>query len=157
MEELKIVVFCKRIPKVSNKFPDEELPTEGFILSHKTELNGIFRKANGNIFLTQIFDFVISKNGTLKIGNKHHFLGNREDVLFAGCMKFKNGKIAKLDNLSGHYRPSVEETERLVEIFDKLNIPIKRARIDISAFKVDSKGMVEDFRITKRIFIGNLK
>jgi len=157
LEELRIVAFCKRIPKVINKFPDEELPAEGFILSNKVESNGIFRQANGNIFPTQIFDFVISKNGTLKIGNKHHFLGNREDVLFAGCMKFKNGKIAEIDNLSGHYRPTIEETERLVEIFDKLNIPIKRARIDINAFKVDSEGIVEDFWVTKRIFIGNLK
>ncbi|MDG4653925.1 hypothetical protein [Chryseobacterium arthrosphaerae] len=99
---------------------------------------------------------MITKSGELRIGKKHHLLGNQEEVLAAGSMGFKNGKISELHNLSGHYRPTIEEAERLVKILDELGIPIKRARYDIFLIEVNEEGFVTKFKINKRIFIGNL-
>ncbi|WP_128125000.1 hypothetical protein [Chryseobacterium carnipullorum] len=71
-------------------------------------------------------------------------------------MSFKNGRISELHNLSGHYRPTIDEAERLVKILDGIGIPIKRARYDIFLIEVNGEGFVTKFKIDKRIFIGNL-
>ena len=71
----------------------ESLPEEGFILSYTFDSNGIFKQSTGNIFKSREYDFVITKSGELRIGNKHHLLGNRENVLAAGSMSFKMGEF----------------------------------------------------------------
>lgn len=157
LEELRISAFCKRTPKITNKFPTEGLPEDGFILSYTVDSNGIFKQTTGNIFKTREYDFVITKDGLLRLGEKHHLLGNREEVLAAGSMRFKNGKISELHNLSGHYRPTLEEAERLIKILNKLEVPIKRARYDIFIIESNNAGFVTSMRINKRIFIENLK
>ncbi|WP_370895584.1 hypothetical protein [Chryseobacterium gossypii] len=157
LEELRVSAFCKRTPKITNKFPTEGLPEDGFILSYTVDSNGIFKQTTGNIFKTREYDFVITNDGLLRLGEKHHLLGNREEVLAAGSMRFKNGKISELHNLSGHYRPTLEEAERLIEILNKLEVPIKRARYDIFIIESNNAGFVTSMRINKRIFIENLK
>ena len=156
LEEYRIIAFCERMPKIANKFPLESLPEEGYILSYTFDSKGIFKQSTGNIFKSLYYDFVITKDGALRIGNKHHFLGNRQEVLAAGSMRFKNGKISELHNLSGHYRPTIEEAERLIKILDGLEIPINRARYDIFLIEVNEEGLVTKMKINKRIFIGNL-
>jgi len=145
LEEYRIIAFCERIPKIVNKYPIEELPKEGFIIGYKMDSQGVFRQLNDNIFPSDEFDFVITKSGELKIGEKHHLLGNRDDVLAAGGIRFKNGRIVEFDNMSGHYRPTAEEAERLGEILKGLNIPIKRARNEITPLGINSRGEVVRF------------
>lgn len=157
LEELRVAAFCKRMPKITNKFPTEELPEEGFFTKYSIDSNGVFRQENGNVFPTREFDFVINIKGEFKLGNKHHFLGNRKDVLAAGMVKFKNGRISELNNLSGHYKPTPEETERLIQIFNDLNIPVKRARLDVFLIEVDSEGFVLSLNNVKKIFLGTVK
>ncbi|WP_126653043.1 hypothetical protein [Chryseobacterium aureum] len=157
LEEYRIIAFCERIPKIANKFPLESLPEEGFILSYTFDSNGIFKQSTGNIFKSREYDFVITKSGELRIGNKHHLLGNRENVLAAGSMSFKNGRISELHNLSGHYRPTIEEAMRLEKILQELGIPIKKARYDIYIIHANEEGFVTGMKINKRIFIENLK
>lgn len=157
LEEYRITVFCERIPKIANKYPIEELPKDGFVLGYKMDSQGVFRQLNDNIFPSDEFDFVITKSGELKIGEKHHLLGNREDVLAAGGIRLKNGRIVEFDNMSGHYRPTAEEAERLGEILNGLEIPIKRARNEITPLGINSRGEVVRTGKDKIIYIQNIK
>lgn len=67
----------------------------------------------------------------MKIGKKHHFLGNASDVEAAGTIKTVNGKLKKISNSSGHYFPTVDETNKFPEIFRQLEIDTKGASLEI--------------------------
>jgi len=57
-----------------------------------------------------LYDFIIDKNGNLKIGRGHYKLNNKEKYLyFAGRLKIKNNKIYYIDNDSGHFCPTEKE------------------------------------------------
>ncbi|GEN75758.1 hypothetical protein [Chryseobacterium hagamense] len=157
LEELRVAAFCKRMPKITNKFPTEELPQEGFSIKYSINSNGVFRQENGNVFPSLEFDFVITKSGELKIGSKHHFLGNRENVLAAGGIRFKNGRIVEFDNMSGHYTPTAEEAKRLGEILKGLEIYVKRARNEITPLGLNSNGEVIRTGEDIIIYIQNIK
>ncbi|UTX48935.1 hypothetical protein [Chryseobacterium sp. MA9] len=157
LEEYRINAFCERIPKIANKYPIEELPKDGFVLEYKMDSQGVFRQLNDNIFPSREFDFVITKSGELRIGSKHHLLGNRNEVLAAGGVRFKNGKIVEFNNMSGHYRPTAEEAERLEEILNELEIPVKRARNEITPLGINSRGKVVRTGKDKIIYIQNIK
>ncbi|MFP3591907.1 hypothetical protein [Chryseobacterium sp. SIMBA_038] len=137
LEELRLGAFCKRTPKITNKYPKEKFPDDGFIINYKMDSQGVFRQLNDNIFPSNDFDFVITKSGQLKIGNKHHLLGNREEVLAAGRVRFKNGRIVEFDNMSGHYTLIAEEAERLGNILNGIGISVKRARNEITSLGVN--------------------
>lgn len=91
----------------------------GFILPIE---NGKIKGINGK----RAMDFVVTQDGRLVIGNKHHLLGNAENVLAAGQLRL-NGldQIQRVDNLSGYYRPTLNET---------LNFPeaLKTSGLDLS-------------------------
>lgn len=157
LDEYRISAFCEKTPKIINKDPTDALPKEGFIIEYKMDSRGVFKQLNDNIFPSKEFDFVITKSGELRIGKKHHLLGNREDVLAAGGIRFKNGKIVEFDNMSGHYTPTLEEAERLGEILRGLEIPIKRARNEITPLGLNNKGEIIRLGKDKIIYIQNIK
>ena len=74
---------------------------------------------------------MITTKGELKIGKKHHFLGNASDVEAAGTLKVVNGKVKKISNASGHYFPSIPEAEKFPRIFRQLGIDTKNASLEI--------------------------
>lgn len=58
-------------------------------------------------------EFVIGLNGNLVLGRRHQHLakeaGDSTQVLAAGRMNVKKGKITVVDNGSGHFIPTEEE------------------------------------------------
>ena len=67
-----------------------------------------------------LYDFIIDKNGNLKIGQGHYKLNNKEKYLyFAGRLKIKNNKIYYIDNDSGHFCPSKEEMLNIIKSLQK--------------------------------------
>jgi hypothetical protein len=143
------------IKKIKNKFPKEALPEEGYEIKQILDSKGIFRKIDGNIVGGKFYNFVVTKSGKLKIGNKHHYLGNAQDVLAAGSIRFKNGKIVDITNLTGHYKPNLQESLNFVEAFKVSGIPIKKARFRIYEFIEVGNGYI-DPKLFKTIFIDKL-
>lgn len=141
--------------KIKNKFPKEALPKKGYQIKFTYDIKGIFRRSNGNIINNKIYNFVITSSGELRIGLKHHFLGNAQDVLAAGSLRFKNGKISQIDNLSGHYKPNIEESLNFVEVFRVSGIPINRALLKIYKFKDIGNGY-DVSKLVKNILINKL-
>lgn len=83
-------------------------------------------------------------------------LGNAEDVLMAGGIRFKNGKIAELNNLSGHYKPTLEQASVLENLLKDIGAPVKRAKYEISTILSNSNGYVTGTKKVKTIFIDNI-
>ncbi len=85
----------------------------------------------GNRQVPNQVDFVITTDKKLIIGKKHHFLGNRKDVLAAGMMKITgSGKIRRIDNLSGHYAPTVEEAMQFPKLLREMGFDLKGATFE---------------------------
>lgn len=100
-------------------------------------------------------DFVINKDGKLIIGKKHQMLGKAEDVLAAGQLKVDgDGMIRRIDNKSGHYRPTVEEASRYPELFENTGFNLDKAWLDLDDIKVNADGNVID---TKNIIHKKVK
>jgi hypothetical protein len=88
-------------------------------------------------------DFVITSDGELVIGQKHTTLANNNDVLAAGQMKLSGqGKIRQIDNLSGHYRPSVTEGLRVQDLLNYLGYNTSNTRLKLYEFITDHDGFV---------------
>ncbi|WP_427874508.1 hypothetical protein [Flavobacterium sp. MMS24-S5] len=121
----------KSIQHIANKFPTEEMPLDGQLWGIAEIESGYIKQmaSKGNTF--NDVDFVITTNGELKIGKKHHFLGNASSVEAAGTIKTVNGKLKKISNSSGHYFPTVDETNKFPEIFRQLGIDTKGASLEI--------------------------
>lgn len=150
LENLRIKAFCNRMPKITNKFPLEKMQKDSFLETYSLDKNGNFLNKKGGL-LNDEYNFVLTTDGILKIGNRHHFLANAKDVVAAGNVYIKNGKVVKVDNLSGHYKPTIDETARYVEVFQNLNFPIKRARLEINTFREVGNGYINPDKIYKTI------
>ncbi len=122
----------KQIQIITNKYPTEAMPIDGQLWGIAEIENGIIKSLSnkGNTF--KEVDFVVTTNGELKIGKKHHFLGNASDVEAAGTIKIVNGKIKKISNSSGHYFSTIDETNKFPEIFRQLGIDTKGASLEIN-------------------------
>jgi hypothetical protein len=119
------------IQRILNKDPTDAMPLDGQLWGIATIENGVIKSLSnkGNTF--NEIDFVITTNGELKIGKKHHFLGNATDVEAAGTIKVVHGKIKKITNASGHYFPTIDETNKYPEIFKQLGLNIKGTALEI--------------------------
>jgi len=63
-------------------------------------------------------DYVILTNGELRFGRGHYFLSEMaEFVQSAGGVTVIDGKIAYLDNESGHYHPDIEDLKDARDFF----------------------------------------
>jgi len=98
----------------------------------------------------QEYIYVIDENGNLIIGTRakgfnfskpdgkapHPTLigGSDPVVQAAGTIEFRGGKIYKVDNVSGHYKPSAESLKKAEEIF--------RKDFPANSFDKDFKGFI---------------
>lgn len=117
--------------KIKNKYPNEALPKDGELWGIAKIENGLINPIGNKGKTFNEVDFVITIKGELKIGKKHHFLGNASDVEAAGTLKVVNGKVKKISNASGHYFPSIPEAEKFPQIFRQLGIDTKNASLEI--------------------------
>lgn len=131
---------------VKNKFPEEVLDPKGKILGIAVPQDGRIT-ISGQNNLPQKTDFVVTEDGKLIIGYKHTTLANNKDVLIAGQMKLSGrGNIRAIDNLSGHYRPTVEEGLRVPQILNELGFSTKNTYLKLYEFSTDSEGNVINFK-----------
>ncbi|MET1256377.1 hypothetical protein [Aliikangiella maris] len=127
---------------VSNKFPGEALSTKGKVFGEVKVVNGKVTLGEGNV-VPRDLDFVITNDRRLVVGSKHTTLANGEDVLAAGQMRLNGqGQIRRLDNLSGHYQPSVEEALRVPDMLRDMGLDVSGARHQLYRFKIDDDGWV---------------
>ena len=91
----------------------------------------------------QYVDFVVTKNGELRLGDKHAFLAGQDDVLAAGCLKVDGkGRIRSITNESGHYRPTVEESMQFEKVFSELEMDLSKAWINYYDFWINEENRV---------------
>lgn len=75
-------------------------------------------------------------------------------MLAAGQLKINGqGQIRRIDNLSGHYRPTVSEAMNYPELFGDIGFDLSNTQIELFDFKVNSLGLVTNVikSYTKRL------
>jgi len=122
---------------IENKYPDAPMPADGEILDYYLE-NGKIKGING---IKQL-DFIITSTGELRVGKRHLFLANRQPVLAAGQLELDEcGKIKKIDNLSGHYQPTVKQAMRFQALLSNLGADLRNTLLTYYTIKLDSSGL----------------
>jgi hypothetical protein len=131
------------LQKITNKFPEEALASDGRIIPFNI-VDGAIKGVNGR----KQFDFIIDSTGKLLIGDKHHTLGNRQSVQAAGQIRLNGkGQIRQIDNLSGHYQPSVTETASYPELLQGAGLQVKGATLVTHSITTDADGMVTGIKV----------
>jgi Pretoxin HINT domain len=131
--ELGVVVHnsCSKLLQIKNKYPNDPIP-------NGKSFN--FNIENGKLNIDNHqgrteFDFIIDNDGKLKIGDKHLFLSQKANVQGAGKIKVINGEVRRIDNLSGHYQPSPDETELFEDFFRAgNNLNLSKAALEVYGF-----------------------
>jgi len=97
-----------------------------------------FSLDNGKINLTSrsvtngTFDFVVTTNGTLVIGNGHYNLsGGASVVKAAGQISLYRGKVTNINNSSGHYQPSVEQGKKFGQTLKEAGVDVNGANLNL--------------------------
>lgn len=79
------------------------------------------------------------------IGSKHHYLGNAEDVVAAGQIKINGkGAIKRIDNLSGHYQPTVNQAMNYQTLFEQQGLLLDKTWLEYYYIPIDSNGYCGD-------------
>jgi RHS repeat-associated protein len=93
---------------------------------------------NGNINLTSraftngTFDFVVTNEGKLVVGNGHYNLsGGASSVKAAGQIQLYKGKVMNINNSSGHYMPSIEEAKNFGNILKEAGANVSGAKLNL--------------------------
>lgn len=90
---------------------------------------------------TGTFDFVVTNEGKLIIGNKHYSLsGGAETVQAAGQIRLYKGKVMDINNGSGHYLPNVNEASKFGTILKEAGVDVSGANLNI--YGADGKKLV---------------
>jgi len=121
--------------KVANKYPDDPIPSTGKKFG-AVSVKGGKVEVDGKVVTYKNVDFVIDTNGNLQLGRKHQALSNNGDVLGAGTMKIVDGKIKRIDNLSGHYQPNSAEFWQAIDVLHESGVDINGARLQLYKFDV---------------------
>lgn len=80
-----------------------------------------------------IADYVVNRDGVLRLGFSHTFLSQLPDpkrgrftvgepVQAAGQIHYGGGRIQRINNLSGHYKPNVQSPSLLENAFSKAQL-----------------------------------
>jgi hypothetical protein len=138
---------------IKNKYPLEALPNDGIVIEYSVSKDGLYSNSKGGLLNKVEYNFVITKDYKLILGDKHHFLSGAKDVRAAGSIVFGKGRITKFNNLSGHFKPTVEEAMRYERIFKNAGIKIRRALFEVYEFILNTEGYIKDKKLVKTIEI----
>jgi hypothetical protein len=122
---------------IKNRYPNETQVGKKFDYSIE---NGKLKIENG----IKEVDFIIDADGTLQIGRGHSFLAEGADVQAAGQIKVNSqGQVRRIDNLSGHYAPTVEQGQLYPDIFNKIGLDTKNAWLELYDINFTSSGYAD--------------
>lgn len=139
------------VQKIENKFPHEAIPDDGMIKNWSVKEGFIVGPKGDKIHSPDSYNFIIDMQGNIKIGEKHAFLANNESVQAAGSITIKGGKIRSVNNLSGHYKPTLEEAMQFKEVFQKAGLKTDGALQQIYKIEQNAEGIVTKYEVIKTI------
>lgn len=114
------------LPRI--KMKNHSIDTDGTSMGRYVD--GVL-EINGNTQVAGKWDYIVKADGEILVGRKHSFLSQGSDVLAAGELKFNNGKLVDINNLSGHYLPDASETFNFLRIFKKQGVNVDDAFLSI--------------------------
>lgn len=136
-------LFNQEMHPITNKFPNDPLDPGGKIFGEVQVLDGRVTIL-GRVDVPRQVDFVITLDNRLVIGTKHATLANNQSVLAAEQMKIdRSGRIPRIDNLSGHYAPTLEESLRIPGLLRGMGLNLTGARFQVSKINFDLELVID--------------
>lgn len=124
-----------KLPNIDLKEPLPQLKGDRFDLNFSKDVNGKHKiEILSNCFIpNKLYDFIITSDGLMRIGQGHFRLSDKSnDILGAGEIAINNnGIISYLNNESGHYKPSKDDTYQIYKLFKDMSLTSKYCVIDI--------------------------
>lgn len=65
------------------------------------------------------------------LGSGHYALSGGKPVQAAGTLKLYKGKVTSFTNDSGHYKPSISQGERFVEILNNSGVDVSGSKLKL--------------------------
>lgn len=114
------------LPKITNKARGfkQENPIVGprEFYKYNSEIKNGYIYNNSEKF-TGAADYIVTSKGDLVIGKGHDFLANNAlEVGGAGRIYVKDGKIIQMTNDTGHFRTTMDEMKKTLEVLRSNNI-----------------------------------
>ncbi|UTX48821.1 hypothetical protein [Chryseobacterium sp. MA9] len=127
----KIFEKLKKFNSITNKYPNDPNPLDGKFYGIVQIDNGLLRIVDKLINYEDV-DFVITNNGELRLGFRHVFLANENEIIAAGGLTVRKGTVKKITNLSGHFWPTLDEAHIFPDIFETLGVNLDKAWLRIT-------------------------
>jgi hypothetical protein len=125
------------LPRITNKVSDADSGLQNPKILEGIEIrDGKIYNQSGTLHNpNRGVDFVVGSDGNLYLGNKHQYLakfgGDKNEVIAAGTMKVKNGKVTVVENSSGHFLPTKAETLNYPQILREFGIDLTGSQLFI--------------------------
>jgi len=116
---------------ITNKYPNDPFPIDGKLYGIAEIDNGLL-KIDGKFISYDNVNFVITEKGELRLGFRHIFLANGDEVIAAGGLNIKRGNIKNITNMSGHFRPTLDEANNFPEIFETIGVNLDKTWLRIT-------------------------
>lgn len=133
LDEIVKVPFenLQKFHLITNKYPNDPFPIDGKLYGIAEVDNGLL-KIDGKLISYDNVNFVITEKGELRLGFRHIFLANGDEVIAAGGLNIKRGNIKNITNMSGHFRPTLDEANNFPEIFETIGVNLDKAWLRIT-------------------------
>jgi hypothetical protein len=87
-----------------------------------------------HLFADGFWDFIMTADGQIYVTPegftiKHTSLSLRANAAAAGRIQIINGRVRKIDNMSGHYFPPAEALAQILFELNKNDVPIQQIRV----------------------------
>ena len=120
--------------EITNKDPNDPIKSDARITETKM-VDGRIVDGNGNgVNYAKPENFVITMDGKFVLGLRHQKLADNKSIQAGGSVIIQNGKVVQIDNLSGHYEPTVAETKTFPNAFRNAGIDVSGATLKIFDF-----------------------
>ena len=115
-------------------FDEDKFASGGKNYTHQVTSDGKIHISSdrGRSYVDKVVtvDFVITADGTLKIGKRHGFLADEFPVKGAGELIVVNGQVKGFINKSGHFKPTSTELQRMFREFkNDLKVDLSEAKV----------------------------
>ncbi|WP_426476748.1 hypothetical protein ACP3T3_15655 [Chryseobacterium sp. CBSDS_008] len=133
LDEIVKVPFenLQKFHLITNKYPNDPFPIDGKLYGIAEIDNGLL-KIDGKLISYDNVNFVITEKGELRLGFRHIFLANGDEVIAAGGLNIKRGNIKNITNMSGHFRPTLDEANNFPEIFETIGVNLDKTWLRIT-------------------------
>lgn len=85
----------------------------------------------------------------------HSSLNAGKAVISAGIVRFERGQLKYIDNMSGHYKPGVEQVHNAVQLIKEMGVPIDDLEVAVCFVRTETGADVQEMAYYNAVAFAN--